>query len=261
MPDRIPRNTHPTADLRGPQDGRGTGRLKAILVLAATLAFVISPYFTGGFAGFAPDLFPIPQIRPPVQPAGYAFSIWGLIYVWLVVSAGYGLLKRADAPDWDAVRWPLIASLVIGSGWIGAANTNAVLATVMIWGMLITALWALWRAPARDRWWLLAPLAIYAGWLTAASFVSVGLMLGGYGVFEPRGAALVALGLAVVFALTVQIGLRRAPDYAVTFIWALVGVLVANSGTMGSVFWLAAAGLCAALVSAVWVTRSVAKAG
>ena len=42
------------------------------------LLFAVSPLFTQGFNGFEPDQFPVPQDDPPVQPAGYAFSIWGL---------------------------------------------------------------------------------------------------------------------------------------------------------------------------------------
>jgi hypothetical protein len=94
------------------------------LVLVATLSFVASPYVTDGFAGFDPDLFPIPQDRPPVQPAGYAFAIWGLIYLWLIVHAGFGLFQRADDAGWDAPRWPLFVSLGLGTGWIAVANTS-----------------------------------------------------------------------------------------------------------------------------------------
>jgi len=54
-------------------------RMKAILLFTAAIAFAISPFLVDGFNGFAPDQFPIPQIDPPAQPAGYAFSIWGLI--------------------------------------------------------------------------------------------------------------------------------------------------------------------------------------
>ena len=31
-----------------------------------------------GFGGFDANQFPVPQVNPSVQPAGYAFSIWGL---------------------------------------------------------------------------------------------------------------------------------------------------------------------------------------
>lgn len=258
---RIPPNDSPTADLRG-SDGPAPGgaRMRAILVLAATLAFVLSPALTGGFAGFDPSLFPVPQDRPPVQPAGYAFAIWGLIYAWLIVSAGYGLLARADAPDWDAARWPLLASLVPGAGWIAAANASAVLATVLIWVMLLAALVALARAPVRDRWLCLVPLAIYAGWLTAASWVSVGLMLGGYGVTGPQAAALIAVPLAVGFALAVQLRLGRAPEYAATVIWALVAVVVANLGTGWLLPGLGVAGIAAMAWSATRARRGAPAA-
>jgi|GEM_PF-5700137 len=71
-------------------------RVLPFLSLIATLAFVLSPLVTEPFSGFERDQFPIPQIDPPVQPAGYAFGIWGLIYLWLVVSAIYGAAARRD---------------------------------------------------------------------------------------------------------------------------------------------------------------------
>lgn len=229
---RIPRDDSETASLRGDDTragrGRGRRRLQAVLVLAATLAFVASPYLTQGFSGFDPALFPIPQDEPPVQPAGYAFGIWGVIYLGLAASALFGLLARAEAPGWDAVRLPLILSLVIGSGWIAAANMDPIIATIMIWAMLLTALVALRRAPAQDRWWLTTPLALYAGWLSAASWVSVGLLLGGSGLLSPVAAALVALGLGAIFAGVVQIWVGRAPEYGLAVIWALIAVVVAN---------------------------------
>ena len=68
--------------------------LRALLVLIATLAFAVSPVFVPGFGGYEPAQFPNPIEAPVVQPAGYAFSIWGVIYLWLLVSASFGLWKR-----------------------------------------------------------------------------------------------------------------------------------------------------------------------
>ncbi len=220
--------------------------LRAALVLLVTLAFVISPYLTEGFSGFDPDLFPIPQRNPPVQPAGYAFGIWGLIYLWLIAMAVTGIVARRDDPAWDAPRGALIVSLGVGSAWIAVANASAVWATVLIWAMLAGALVALWRLPQGDglsRWLGAAPVAVYAGWLTAASCVSVGLMLAGYGVVGPVPAALLALMLAIVIAVSVQIRLRRAALYGVTVIWALVGVVVANIDGAAVVALAAGAGI------------------
>ena len=57
----------------------------AWLTLILTATFVVSPAFTNPFMGFTADQLPYPQIDPRVQPAGYAFAIWGLIYSWMVV--------------------------------------------------------------------------------------------------------------------------------------------------------------------------------
>ena len=59
----------------------------ALLTLALTASFAVAPAITEPFTGFRPDQLPIPQTDPPIQPAGWAFSIWGLIYGWLIVSA------------------------------------------------------------------------------------------------------------------------------------------------------------------------------
>ena len=204
-------------------------RAWAILVLVAAVAFAASPFLSQGFNGFPPDRFPVPQVDPPVQPAGYAFSIWGLIYAWLIASSGFGLLRRGDDPDWAPMRPWLFGSLAVGSAWIPLANLSPILATLLIFAMLGTALMALFKSGDTDRWWQQAPIAVYAGWLTAASAVSVGLLLGGYGWMSATPAALLALSLGLALAVAVQYALHRAPSYGITVIWALIGIIVGNS--------------------------------
>ena len=204
-------------------------RLWAILLALAAIAFAASPVLTGGFNGFEPGQFPVPQDDPPVQPAGYAFSVWGLIYAWLIVGALFGLVRRMDDPDWAPMRPPLVLSLAVGSVWLWVAQVSPVAATVLIWVMLAGALLSLFRVGDTDRWLQQAPVAIYAGWLTAASCVALGLLIAGYGWLDETPAALVALGLALAIAVAAQYFLHRAPEYGVTVIWALVAVIVANS--------------------------------
>lgn len=205
-----------------------TRRMAAVLQLCAAVFFAASPLVVGGFSGFAPDQFPIPQVDVPVQPAGYAFSIWGLIYLWLVAGAAFGLVRRSDSGGWARMRWPLTGSLVIGAAWIPAAQASVPVATVMIWAMWALAVWALIVAGREDRWWQRAPVALYAGWLTAASCVALGLVLGGYGWMGEQTAAALMIALALILALAVQWWRRDEPLYAVAVIWALVGVMVAN---------------------------------
>ncbi|MGR3502895.1 hypothetical protein [Pseudaestuariivita sp.] len=203
-------------------------RLWSILVLLATAAFVAGPFLTPGFGGFEPGQFPVPQEDPPVQPAGYAFAIWGLIYTWLAISAVFGVFSRGTDVDWQDFRPALFVSLVAGAAWLWVATLSVIAATLLIWIMLVSALEALFKTGATDRWLQQAPVAIYAGWLTAASCVSVGLVLAGYGFTNQINAAIIALVLALVISCIVQYALHRAPEYGYAVIWALVAVIVQN---------------------------------
>lgn len=218
--------------------------ITALLTALFTITFLISPAFTAPFAGFRPDQLPIPQIDPPVQPAGYAFAIWGVIYLWLLISAAYGLIKRADDPGWNRARVGLIISLALGTPWLWVANNSPVGATLLIFGMLAGAIMALMTAPKTDRWWFQAPVALYAGWLTAASFVSLGSTAAGYGILtDSIGWAWIGITGALLVGLAVLWTKPQAPEYASTLIWALVGIIVANGLTLNSVTVLSAAGI------------------
>ncbi|NKX47789.1 hypothetical protein HGG67_06060 [Rhodobacteraceae bacterium R_SAG8] len=220
----------------------------ALLTFLLAIGFAVSPFFVSGFNGFSPDQFPIPQDNPPVQPAGYAFSIWGLIYVWLIVGMGWGLWKRHEDYLWHDMRLPLALSLFVGCFWLAVAVASPIWASVLIWVMLVSALYALFRAPREDRGFAALPVGLYAGWLSAASCVSLGLLAAGYGWMSGPTAGLVFVGLAIVIAAGVQSSLMRAPTYGIGVIWALVAVVVANVATAPTVAALAAGGTIALIL-------------
>lgn len=219
-------------------------RALAIVVLIATLTFAVSPLMTSGFNGFTGDQFPVPQDNPPVQPAGYAFSIWGAIYLWLIISAVYGLWRAADDPNWQVMRPALAISLIIGTFWIAAANAAPIVATVMIVVMVATAIAAMLRAGSSQPWLQARPVALYAGWLTAATGVAIGVILGGYAILSAQAAAIVCLVGVLVVALAVQAARPREWGYPAAVIWALIGVIIANlTGPNIAVIALAALGI------------------
>ena len=216
----------------------------ALLTFAAAVLFALGPVLVPDFGGFDPALYPIPQENPPVQPAGYAFAIWGVIYLWLVISTGFGLFKRRDAADWAPARVPLLVALVVGSAWLPVALVSPIGAEVLILLMLVTALIAM------DR----APYALFAGWLTAASFAGLGLIGAGYGLlFGQVGWAWIAVVLALGTAL---IGHRLRPNaifYPLGVAWALVAIAVQNAGAVWS---LTLGALLAALFLALLAARA-----
>ncbi len=201
-----------------------------ILVFIAAVAFAVAPFLSPEFGGFDPERFPVPQENPPVQPAGWAFAIWGVIYISLVLHAAVGWFRYAKEADWQRGRPYLFASFAVGAAWLPIALVSPIWATVLIWVMLITALLALYKSRrAKPQWIATWPVALYAGWLSAASFVSIGLVLAGYGIVDETTAAGIALVLATAFALVNQFALRLWP-YGAAVAWGFAAIAVANLG-------------------------------
>ena len=218
--------------------------LKPGLLALATLAFGIAPALAPPFTGYDPAMFPVIIERPSIQPAAYAFAIWGPIYLWLGVHALFGLAFRRTDAAWDVPRWPAIIAIGTGAVWLAIANDYPLTATLGIWIMQATALTAFLRAdPAQDRWLLSAPLAILAGWLTAAAAVSTGVVVAGYDLLSDTAAALVMLALVLAITLTAQPRRPQMPVYALTVIWALGGVIAINWTPNPVVAYAAVAGL------------------
>ncbi len=205
--------------------------MKAYLVLLAAIAFAISPFLSPEFGGFDPERYPIPQYDPPVQPAGWAFAIWGLIYVALIIHAVLGVFRHKDDADWDRGRIALFISLAVGSIWLPVALLSPIWATILIWVMLISVLVSLYQTQsAHPAWAANWPVALYAGWLSAASFVSIGLLLAGYGITSEVVAAIIALALATSFAL--YHGYRLGHwSYSAAVAWGFIGIVFANLET------------------------------
>ncbi len=225
-------------------------RLIAWAVFAAALAFALAPLAVP-FGGFDPRAFPNPLPDPVAQPEGWTFSIWGLIYLWLVVTTLGAAIFHVDTPTfWPHRPWLLVA-LVVGAAWLFVAVESALWATLLIWIMWIGAVGALFRAPASHRWMVRGPVGLFAGWLTAAASISIALVGAGWGVgFGEVTWAVIALVLALVLGIWLMARLA-VPEVALAIGWALVGLTVDASDKSTLVAGLAAAGAILMLVLAV----------
>lgn len=227
-------------------------RLFAALTLLTAMAFAVVPIFTEPFTGFDPAHLPNPVRRLPIQPSGYAFALWGLIYLGLIASAAYGLLKHATDPAWGPHRPWLIASMALGAAWIPVALAAPVPATVMIIAMWATALAALRKAPPTP--YARAPIGLYTGWLTAASCVACATVAVGHGIGTQISASWIALSIALIAAVTLT---RKTTTlaYPAAVIWALIGTMVANWNIFPA--FATAAALGALLLIAIALGRRI----
>jgi hypothetical protein len=259
-PRQFARKTNPIAVLRRNPVMKTNSALGPALLLILTLAFAAAPAITPPFMGYLPGQMPVDIGRAAIQPAGYAFSIWGLIYLWLIAHAGFGLSVRRFDAVWSRPRLALIGAVVLGTVWLAIAARSPIGATVTITVMAGCAIAAFLMAEAeQDRWILIAPLAIFAGWLTAATLVSIGVVLAGFGVLSNEASAYAMLGLAVVLGLYLQSLQPSMPVYGATLVWALVAVYQVNRVELPIVAMtaaLAAAATALGTAALCWRARS-----
>ena len=217
---------------------------RAVLLLVVTVLFALTPALAPPVTGYDPSLFPIQIARPAIQPAGYAFAIWGVIYVWLITHAVFGVWIKRDVPEWDAPRLWLTAAAALGALWLVVSPDIPRTATGVIWAMMIAAIAAFLCTPTTpDRWMLSAPTAMLAGWVSAAAAVALGVVLARDGILSDTASAIAMLVLVLGIAVSVQRRRSDMPVYGLTVIWALGGVIWANRSDNVTVALAAALGV------------------
>lgn len=175
-----------------------------------------------------------------LRAAGYAFSIWSVIYAGLVIYAIYQALpRRADPVLLATVGWPSVIAAAGCGLWIIASAADLDWASVAI--ILVSALamiLGLWRARQAGRGqseWprrlVVWPLGLLAGWLTTAAALNILTVLTAQGIIGPQSAQSAALaGVAGVTAVAL-IGayVLRVGAYGLAVSWGLVAVAVAEA--------------------------------
>lgn len=183
-------------------------------------------------------------------PSGYAFSIWGLIYLLLAAFAIYqaqGISGKREVPAVvEKIGWLFVLSCAANSAWVLAWLYDFTGLSVLI---MIILLCSLWMIIVRTRmemdlipikkialtWW---PFAIYLGWISVALIANVAAYFTKIG-WDGFGLSPVAWTVIMIcVAGMVYIGLtwkRNLRESSMVGVWALVAVAVANWGTAPAV--------------------------
>ena len=176
-----------------------TKRWLIIISLVLTLAvnFLANTLpINGVMTGEVSDQFPILFV-----PAGYVFSIWGLIYLALVAFAIYSVTPkgRADARVDGVAGWFTAANL-FNAVWIFLWHYQQFPLTLIAMAGLLVSLLAIYtklrvgleKRSLADRLLVETPFSIYLGWITVATVANISQVL--Y-VLGWRGCAPVRTGL------------------------------------------------------------------
>ena len=192
-----------------------------------------------------------------LTPAGSAFSIWGLIFLALLIYAGWQLLpaqRHLSQPD--AVAKPLtLASVGLGAWVVLFAYEQIVLSAGLM--LLILASTAVAYGRTRRRIFVDAvprlvgvPFSLLLGWLSVAAVINFTIAIRTLGWQTAEGATVIlTLGLIVAVAALGLLMSRIFRDlvFPAVVAWALVWVWVAHLHEIPELGWVA-------LISATVVT-------
>lgn len=212
--------------------------LGAVLTINALANILpINGQTTGDLSDKYPSLF---------TPAGYVFSIWGLIYLLLTVFIVYQALPaQKDNPRLQKLGYAFAISCIFNFAWIIVWHYEYIfLSQVMMLGILATLIMSYERlgigtsdVPTAERWAVRLAFSIYLGWITVATVANTSVLLISWG-FDGGAFAPLWTIIAIVAALGIGLlVLARRGDipYTLVLVWAFAGIAAKQLGATPSV--------------------------
>lgn len=215
-----------------------------LIVLLMSLAMPAVAWLSNSGA-FGPTNGEISNRYPTLLvAAGYAFAIWGLIFVLDVVFGVWQMsAQRRNDGALARIRLPAAMGFALTALWMPVFSAQVFwLALVIIWAALVCMLACAVvlsqdRAPEPgQRWMAWLPLSLHAGWLALAAFLNTAQVVVAYRILPvdtqlPWSMALWLLAGALLLALNHR--MRGNVVFAAAVLWALVAVYVKQSaGTL-----------------------------
>lgn len=200
-------------------------------------------------------------------PAGYVFSIWGLIYLGLIAFAIFQALPaQRQNPRMRATGWWIVLGGIANSAWIFLWHYEQFPLTLLAMLVLLATLIITYLnlgigrtpVPQAEKWAARLPFSIYLGWITVATVANATDLLD-YLQWNRFGLApelwmIIMLAAVLVIAALVSFT-RRDIGYNLVILWALAGVALKNAAVPAVAtptwitFGLAALALVAALAT------------
>ncbi len=177
--------------------------------------------------------------RVLIQPAGYAFSIWGPIFLGMIIYSWFQMQPgRTDSPH---LRTATIAGIFAALAsisfvpisftniqWLGFAN--------ILWHLIaLTILFIALRKQIKlennqNTHWYYLPTQMYLGWICAATAVSAALMLTEAGLILPleQQVTITAVIIGALVLIGIFMAFQKGMVVPLVFIWASIGIIAEN---------------------------------
>jgi hypothetical protein len=209
------------------------------------------------------------QFQVYFVPAGYVFSIWGLIYLGLIAYAVFQALPaQRDNPRLKGIVGWFLLSSAANSAWIFLWHyllfgwTLVAMVVLLVSLIVIYLKLGIGRAPVSsgEKWFVRLPFSIYLGWITVATIANVTDVLkwvnwSGWGI-APQTWAVIMLVVAVVVAALMTFT-RRDGAYLLVLIWAFAGIAVKfpSEPLVSTAAWIASTLSALFFVYTLWPKR------
>jgi len=171
-------------------------------------------------------------------PAGYVFSIWGIIYIGLIAYTVFQALpSQKENPRLQATGWWVVLGGLANSAWIFLWHFEQFVGTLGAMLILLATLIAIYlrmginqfKVSTGETWAVRVPFSIYLGWITVATIANFTDVLDyiGWNQFGISAAVWMVIILAAVVVISGLMNfLRRDVAFAVVLLWALAGIAV-----------------------------------
>lgn len=176
------------------------------------------------------------------MPANYAFSVWSLIYLGLILYTIYQALPaQRSNPKLRSIGWFYIGSCFMISAWMISFIRENYLLTMLTMIALLVLLIVVYEKldVGREvvsrgmRFFVHIPFSLYLGWITMATIANISNYLqvqgwSGLGV-SPKIWAVVLMVVTIVIAELTAFN-RQDLAYLAVFVWAFIGIAVNHKG-------------------------------
>lgn len=211
------------------------------LVLVSAFAMPLVAWLSQRRA-FGPDNATISDRYPTLLvAAGYAFSIWGLIFLGDLLFAFWQLRPAEhDGTKLARIRPAAAIGFALTAAWMPIfAQQIFWLALLVIWsslGAVVYCAIVLSRDPSPSRpqrYLAWVPLSLHAGWLSLAAFLNTAQVIVAYRLLptsEMLAWSLVLFAAAAVLLTVLNARMRGNPLFTFAAVWGLAAVYVKQSG-------------------------------
>jgi hypothetical protein len=207
------------------------------------LIFLVLTIFVNFLANYLPinglssgevsDLY-----QNPFTPAGFTFSIWGVIYTLLIIFIIYQFIGKGEInQQFSTGPYFIIASIANGS-WLFLWHNQEILLSMLVILILPLSLFQIFKRLEQYQNYSLSeyiglklPFSIYTAWVTVASIANFMALLVYFRNDWPANFLNIAAIIGILIGLAIAVKILdkyRNIAFAAVVIWAYIGIIGAQ---------------------------------